>query len=90
MGNDNEREVFISVKKMLVRDLRLKVSPESIKDNDRIFGEGLGLDSLDALELVIALQKNFGVKIPDATVGAKVLVSVDSVVKYILETQRSV
>lgn len=90
MESEKEREILIDVKKMLVRDLRLKISPESIKDNDRIFGAGLGLDSLDALELVIALQKNFGVKIPDANIGAKVLVSVDSIVKYIMDSQENV
>lgn len=82
MGQD-DKELYGSVKAMLVRDLRLKISAEDIKDDDRIFGDGLGLDSIDALELVVALEKNFKVKIPDANVGAKVLVSVDSIVAYI-------
>lgn len=88
MGQNTERELYEQVKTMLVKDLRLKISPEDIKDNDQIFGEGLGLDSIDALELVVALEKRFKARIPDATVGAKVLVSVDSIVNYIKEKQQ--
>lgn len=84
----SEQEIYPKVKEMLVRDLRLKIKPEAIKDDEMIFGEGLGLDSIDALELVVALEKNFGVKIPDATVGAKVLVSINTVVDYIKENQK--
>ncbi len=84
----NNIELYNRVKEMLVRDLRLKIKPENIKDDALLFDEGLGLDSLDAMELVVALEKNFGVRIPDASVGAKVLVSVKTMVEYI-KTSRS-
>ena len=80
-----DEELYEKVKTMLVQDLRLKIAPEDIKNDDKIFGEGLGLDSIDALELVVPLEKRFKVRIPDAGVGAKVLVSVDSMVNYIME-----
>ncbi len=85
---EQSQKLYEEVKVMLVQDLRLKIAPEEIKNDDKIFGEGLGLDSIDALELVVALEKRFKVRIPDAGVGAKVLVSVDSMVNYIREKQQ--
>ena len=85
---EQSQKLYEEVKVMLVQDLRLKIAPEDIKNEDKIFGEGLGLDSIDALELVVALEKRFKVRIPDVGVGAKVLVSVDSMVNYIREKQQ--
>lgn len=84
MESNNKDELYNRVKKMIVKAGRLKVSPESIKNAQPLFGpEGIGLDSLDALELVVALEKDFGARIPDADIGRKVLVSVETVVKFI-------
>jgi len=88
MGQNAEEDLYVQVKTMLVKDLRLKIAPEDIKNTDLIFDGGLGLDSIDALELVVAMEKRFKVRIPDATVGAKVLVSVDSIVSFIEEKQQ--
>ena len=88
MEKDVEKELYNQVKMMLIEDLRLKIAPEDIKNTDLIFDGGLGLDSIDALELVVAMEKRFKVRIPDATVGAKVLVSVDSIVRFIKEKQQ--
>ena len=79
-----ESNLYDRVKIMMVKAVRLKISPESIKNDQPLFGAGgVGLDSLDALELVVALEKEFGVRIPDATVGRRVLVSVETIVKFI-------
>ena len=83
MERKNEIDLYDSVKKMIVKAVRLKIAPESIGNNQPLFGGGVGLDSLDALELVVALEKEFGVRIPDADVGRKVLVSVETIVKFI-------
>ena len=88
MKKNSEQELYIGVKKMLVSAVRLKISPESIKNDTQLFGTGLGLDSIDALEVVLSLEKEFGVRIPDATVGAKVLVSVDTIVNFIKENKK--
>ena len=85
MEKGNNQDLHTRVKEMLAKALRLKISPKDIKNDAPLFGEGLGLDSIDALELVLALEKEFGARIPDATVGAKVLVSVDGIVKFIKE-----
>jgi acyl carrier protein len=88
MEQERDREIYEQVKTMLVKDLRLKIAPEDIKDSDLIFGGGLGLDSIDALELVVALEKRFKVRITDAKVGAEVLVSVDTIVRFIKKEQQ--
>ena len=65
---------------MLVENLMLKIGPEEIGDDQPLFGPGgMGLDSVDALQLVVALEKNFGLKIPDAELARSILQSVNSI-----------
>jgi acyl carrier protein len=75
------------VKAAIVRCLRMPIKPEEIKDDMRLFDEGLGLDSIDALEIVLELQRTFGVEISDEQVGKRVLRSVSTIVGFI-ETSR--
>jgi acyl carrier protein len=67
------------IKQLIIQRLKLMDAP--------LFGEGLGLDSIDALELVLGLEKEFGVIIPDAEVGKKVFQSVKTMAQYVLEHQ---
>lgn len=76
------------VKETIVRSLRLTVAPSEIADDLPLFGEGLGLDSIDALELVLEIERTFGVAIHDEHLGRRVLRSVDSIAEFI-ETQQS-
>ena len=66
------------------------LTPETIETDAPLFGEGLGLDSIDALELVLGLEKEFGVIIPDAEVGRKVFQSVRTMAQYVLEQTKTV
>ena len=75
------------VKRAIVRSLRLPMAPESIADDVSLFGEGLGLDSIDVLELVLEIERTFGVAITDEETGNKVLRSVDSIADYITATR---
>ena len=72
-------ELKAEIKRMLVDNLMLQVSAEEIGDDQVLFGpDGLGLDSVDALQLVVGLDKNYGLKIPDAEVAKGVLRSVNT------------
>jgi len=71
------------IKRAIVRSLRLPMAPEDIGDGVSLFGEGLGLDSIDVLELVLEIERTFGVSISDEQTGAKVLRSVNSIADYI-------
>ena len=67
------------IKSMMVENLMLKMTAGEIADDQPLFGPGsLGLDSVDALQLVVALDKNFGVKIPDPAAAKEVLQSVST------------
>jgi acyl carrier protein len=75
------------IKQAIVRALKLPIQPDEIDDAAPLFGEGLGLDSIDALELVLEIERSFGVVIGDEETGGKVLQSVDSIAAFI-EAQR--
>jgi acyl carrier protein len=81
----DDSELYLRVKTMIVNAVKLKKPPQDIGDKETLFGAGLGLDSVDALELVIAIEKEFGLRIPDAAVGAQALASVESIVNYVKE-----
>jgi acyl carrier protein len=72
------------VKELIIERLQLEgMSPDEIDAAAPLFGDGLGLDSIDALELVIGIEKTFGVRIQDEEVGAKAFASVDALVEFL-------
>jgi acyl carrier protein len=72
------------IKNLIVNSLHLDgMKPEMIEDDAPLFGEGLGLDSVDALELVVALEKEFGIKIKSQELGREVFSSVSSLSEFI-------
>jgi len=80
----SEENLNTRIKQMLVSSLMLKVSPDSIGDETPLFSpEGLALDSIDALELAVAIEKNFGVATPSAEVARNAFVSVKTIADYI-------
>ncbi|MCJ7546855.1 MAG: phosphopantetheine-binding protein [Deltaproteobacteria bacterium] len=79
-------ELITEVKKLIIERLKLEeITVADIITDAPLFGEGLGLDSIDALELVIGLEKEYGVSIPDAEVGKKVFQSVRTIAQYIVD-----
>jgi acyl carrier protein len=81
MANEQLKQ---TVKEQIVSFLNLtSVNPADIKDDEPLFGEGLGLDSIDSLELIVMLNREYGITINDPKEGRKVLVDVNTMVDYI-------
>ncbi len=74
------------LKKSIIEQLNLEdFSVEDIADDDALFGDGLGLDSIDALELIVMLDKDYGIKLTDPKEGKAVLASIGVLAIYIAE-----
>jgi len=77
-------ELKAQVKQVLVEELMLDVTPDQIQDTDPLFGpNSLGLDSVDALQLVVALEKRFGLKLKNEDVARPVLQNVETIAKAV-------
>lgn len=71
------------IKELIVKRLKLEIKPEEIDSVAPLFGTGLGLDSIDALELVVGLEQEFGIKVKDEEVGKEIFTSVNTLVEYV-------
>ena len=79
-------DVAQRLKEVIVEDLNLEeVTPDEIHDDDPLFGEGLGLDSLDAVELVVVVKRHFGVEIKDMSEGREAFASIKALTRFIEE-----
>lgn len=79
-------ELIDQVKNLILDSLRMEgMSSADIMTDAPLFGEGLGLDSIDALQLVVGMEKAFGVVVPDAAAGTKVFQSVRTMAEFIAE-----
>ena len=77
-------DIKSKLKVALVEELKLEdVKPEEIRDDAPLFGEGLGLDSLDAIELVVLVQRNFGLTMQDQEEAREAFASVNALSAYI-------
>lgn len=77
-------EIKAKLKRLLIEQLSLEdVSPEDITDDGELFGDGLGLDSLDAVEIVVLLQRNFGLEVKDMEQSREVFRTVNSLAEYV-------
>jgi acyl carrier protein len=77
-------ELKKQVKEQIVQFLNLTtVKPENIKDDEPLFGEGLGLDSIDSIELIVLLSREYGITIQDPKQGRKILTDINTMVDYI-------
>ncbi|MDR3194795.1 MAG: phosphopantetheine-binding protein [Tannerella sp.] len=77
-------ELILELKKEIIKVLNLEgVAPEDISDGSELFGEGLGLDSIDALELIVLLEKNYGIKLKDPAQGKDIFRSLETMAEYV-------
>jgi acyl carrier protein len=77
-------ELKQQLKEQIVTFLNLThIKPEDIKDEEPLFGEGLGLDSIDSIELIVLFSREYGINIQDPKEGRKVLVNINTMVNYI-------
>jgi len=77
-------ELKSNLKKQIVAALNLKhIKPEDIADDEPLFVKGLGLDSIDALELIVLLQQEYGIKISDPKEGPTIFQSINAMADYI-------
>ena len=82
-------ENFIyELKKQIIEVLNLEdVMPEDIDNDAPLFGEGLGLDSIDALELIVLIEKNYGIKLKDPAAGKEIFKSINVMADYIAKNR---
>jgi len=79
-------ELKQELKEKIIEQLNLEdIAVAEIADTDPLFGEGMGLDSIDALELIVMLDKDYGIKLADPKEGKKIFASIDTMAAYIAE-----
>lgn len=76
------------LKEKIISVLNLEdITPADVNDGDALFGDGLGLDSIDALELIVMLDKDYGIKLSDPKEGKAIFQSIETMAKYISENR---
>lgn len=82
-------QLITELKKEIILQLNLQgITPEEIEDNAPLFGDGLGLDSIDVLELIVLLRKKYGIKVNGAEEGKSVFYSVQSMAEFVYANQQ--
>lgn len=77
-------DFILQLKKQIIEALNLEeVKPEDIDNDASLFGEGLGLDSIDALELIVLIEKNYGIKLKDPAQGKEIFKSINVMADFI-------
>jgi acyl carrier protein len=90
LAMDNTIAIKHEIRKLMVENLMLQITAEEIGDDQPLFGPGsVGLDSVDALQLVVALDKTYGLKIADPEAAKKILQNVNSIAAAVAQHQAS-
>lgn len=82
-------ELTKELKEEIIEALNLEeMTPEDIDENDALFGDGLGLDSIDALELIILLDKKYGIKLANPAEGKAIFKSIATIADYVSKNRK--
>jgi acyl carrier protein len=82
-------DLIVKIKEQIIEVLNLEdIEPDDIDTDAPLFGDGLGLDSIDALELIVLLEKQYGIKIEDPKDGKKIFYSIRTIAEYIEEHKK--
>lgn len=82
-------ELIKELKEEIIEALNLEeMTPEDIDENDALFGDGLGLDSIDALELIVLLDKKYGIKLANPAEGKAIFKSIDTIADYVSKNRK--
>ncbi|MDD3876207.1 MAG: phosphopantetheine-binding protein [Bacteroidales bacterium] len=85
----NREDLKLQLKIQIIEYLNLlDKKPEDIKDDELFFGGSLGLDSIDSLELIVLLEREYGIKINSTTEGRKILININTMADFIIEKQK--
>ena len=77
-------ELILELKKKIIDSLNLEeMTPDDIDTDDALFGEGLGLDSIDALELIVLMEKDYGIKLANPAEGKEIFKSIRTIAEYV-------
>lgn len=82
-------ELIRELKDEIIEALNLEeMTADDIDENESLFGEGLGLDSIDALELIVLLEKKYGIKLADPAEGKKIFTNVTAIADYVSKNRK--
>lgn len=82
-------ELIKELKEEIIEALNLEeMTPENIDENDALFGDGLGLDSIDALELIVLLDKKYGIKLANPAEGKAIFKSIATIADYVSKNRK--
>lgn len=82
-------ELILKLKQEIIEVLNLEdITPEDIDNDAPLFGEGLSLDSIDALELIVLMEKNYGIKLKDPAAGKEIFKSISVMADYIAKNRK--
>lgn len=86
---EDRNELISKLRLLIIESLQLEdIEPSDIEEEEPLFGNGLGLDSIDALELVVALEKEFGIIIPDEEVGQEAFASLSALTDFVMRERK--
>lgn len=83
------KELIKELKEEIIKALNLEeMTPDDIDEKEALFGDGLGLDSIDALELIVLLEKKYGIKLDNPAEGKKIFTNVAAIADYVSKNRK--